>query len=162
MFVLAAQVVAQNPIPIAADRPDAVTDTPQIAAAAYTPALQQISAPTPARQEANLKSLQGTLYLALPGAQNSGQNSSQETPAAATPAQPKTAKANTPHHGLGLALVIVGTTALAAGIALYEGEQHAYCNGSSTGCSEARDTGIALMPIGAGVAVTGIALLSRH
>ena len=97
--------------------------------------------------------------MALNGSQSSSQDATQAPAATSSPAMTSAPKAKPSHHGLGVALAIVGTTAIFAGVVLYEGEQHAWCNSTSTGCTEARDTGIALMPIGGAVAVTGFYLV---
>jgi hypothetical protein len=77
-------------------------------------------------------------------------------PAPATATKTKARNTKPPHHALGVTLAVVGVTALVAGTVLFAGEKSiSVCNGSSTGCNEARDTGIALMPIGAGVAAVG-------
>jgi hypothetical protein len=119
------------------------------------------STPAPAREEAQLASPQGIPFLALEAGQNGGGSSSQDGTQNAPVASGKTAAARTkpPHHALGVTLAIVGTAALVSGAVLFAGENSiSICNGSSKGCSEARDTGIALMPIGGAVAVTGFYL----
>jgi hypothetical protein len=116
------------------------------------------STPTSAQEEAKLASPQGIPFLALEAGQNGGGSSSQDGTQNAPVASGKTPAARTkpPHHALGVTLAIVGTTALVAGAVLFAGEKSiSVCNGASSGCNEARDTGIALMPIGAAVAVTG-------
>ncbi|MGA3032141.1 MAG: hypothetical protein ABSD70_02595 [Terracidiphilus sp.] len=160
VFLLATQVVAQNPIiPDSVDQAPAATGLPQIAAAPFAPVPTEISAPASEQQEANLSSPQRIPFLALEAGQNTGQSSSQDAPAATTPTKTAATGTKPPHHGLGVALAIVGTTALVAGAVLLAGEKSiSVCNGSSSGCNEARDTGIALMPIGAAVAVTGFYL----
>jgi hypothetical protein len=96
------------------------------------------------------------LSLALDGAQSS---SSQNLPPTDAPAKPPAAKTKPPHHGLGVALAIVGTATLAVGIAAYAlGGIDICANEHSGGCQEARDAGLILMPVGAGVAVTGFYL----
>jgi hypothetical protein len=97
-------------------------------------------------------------FLAL--AQDGGQSSSsQNLPSGGAPAKPPTAKTKSPHHGLGVALAIVGTAALVSGIALFATEQSiGFCSPSSHGCSEAKDAGLILMPVGAGIAITGFYL----
>jgi hypothetical protein len=60
---------------------------------------------------------------------------------------------------LGVTLAVIGVTALVAGAVLYAGEKAvSVCNGASHGCNEARDSGLVLMPVGAGVAVLGFYL----
>ena len=163
VFVLTAQVVAQNPVmPGSAGRLDAAISPAQTGTGSSSLQPTDIPAPLPVREEANLTSPQRIPFLALETGQNNGQSSSQSAPAATTQNTATTTKTKTSHHGLGVALAVVGTTALAAGILLYVGEQHAYCNSSSTGCNEAKDAGIALMPIGAGLAVTGFYFQFHH
>ena len=119
------------------------------------------STPAPAQEEAKLESPQGIPFLALEAGQNGGGSSSQDGTQNAPVASGKTPAARTkpPHHALGVTLAIVGTEALVSGAVLFAGENSiSICNGSSKGCSEARDTGIALMPIGGAVAVTGFYL----
>ena len=96
--------------------------------------------------------------LEIKDAQSSSQDGSQASQKTSNSAMTPAPHTRPSHRTLGTALAIAGIAALVAGAALYVGEQHAYCNGSSTGCSEARDTGIALMPIGGAVAVTGFYL----
>ncbi|MFZ1941559.1 MAG: hypothetical protein WBA18_17645 [Terracidiphilus sp.] len=160
VLVLAAQVVAQNPIiPVSADQNEPATGSPQTPAATYAPAPPEISAPAPAQEEASLVEPQAVPFLALAAGQDGGQSSSQTMPAAENVSNVTKGKAtNTkpPHHALGVTLAVVGVTALVAGAVLFAGEKSiSVCNGASNGCNEARDTGTALMPIGAAVAVTG-------
>ncbi|MGO9325723.1 MAG: hypothetical protein ACLP07_14285 [Terracidiphilus sp.] len=126
---------------------------PQSAAAA-------ISAPVPTVEEADLAASLPIPFSALAateaGNQSSSESSSQSVPPPPPPTKPTLSKVKPPHHTLGVILALVGTTAFAAGIALYAGEQSIdLCNGASHGCNEARDAGLVLMPVGAGVAVTG-------
>ncbi len=116
-----------------------------------------LATPAPAQEEANFASPQGIPFVAIEAGQNGGGSSSQDgTQIAPNPAKAPAARTKPPHHALGVTLAVVGVTALVAGAVLFAGEQAiGYCNGSSKGCSEARDTGIALMPIGGAVAVTG-------
>jgi hypothetical protein len=103
--------------------------------------------------------------LALEGGQSS---SSQNLPpenssSTAPPAQPRTVKTKSPHHGLGVALAIVGSAALAVGVASYALSGIDICaNAKSGGCKEARDAGLVLMPVGGGVAFTGFYLVFHH
>lgn len=120
--------------------------------------------PVPAQEEARLASPQGIPFLAIEAGQNGGQSSSQDgTQNAPLPAKTPAAKTKSPHHALGVTLAVVGVTALVAGAVLFAGEEAiGYCNGSSKGCNEAKYTGIALMPIGGTVAVTGFYLQSHR
>jgi hypothetical protein len=99
--------------------------------------------------------------LALEGGQSSSSQSllSQDSSSGAPPAQPRAVKTKSPHHGLGVALAIVGSAALAVGVAAYAlGDMDICANEKSGGCHEARDAGLVLMPVGAGVAITGFYL----
>jgi hypothetical protein len=145
---------------------DAVSATPQTSAAPATPADVLTSvpeAPVPSLEEASLASPASNQFfsLALEGGQSSSsQNLPPENPSStAPPAQSRPVKTKSPHHGLGVALAVVGTAALVSGIALFATEQSiGVCGPSSHGCSEAKDAGLILMPVGAGVAVTGFYL----
>ena len=156
-FLVAMQVAAQNPIiPVSADQNEPVTESLETSAATSAPAPLEISAPAPAQEEASLSSPQTVPFFALAAGQDSGQSSSQTMPAATTTTMTKAKNTKPSHHALGVTLVVVGVTALVAGAVLFAGEKSdSFCNGTSSGCNEARDTGIALMPIGAAVAVTG-------
>jgi hypothetical protein len=152
---------------------DAVSATPQTSAAvatlADTNALTSVpGAPVPNLEEASLVSPAGNLSLLL--AQDEGQSSSsqnlhsgQNLPSGAAPARPNAAKTKSPHHGLGVALAIVGSTALAVGVAAYAlGGADICANEKSGGCKEAKDAGLVLMPVGGGVAITGFYLIFHH
>jgi len=155
-LLVATQLTAQNPVSQDSANPDRPASGSQpIAAAPSAPPPIGISAPAPAQEEANLPSHEGIPFLAIAAGREIPQSSSQNAPATATSTVTKTKPA---HHGLGVTLAVVGTAALVSGVALYVGEQHAYCNSSSSGCNEAKNFGLALMPIGAGVAVTGFYL----
>jgi hypothetical protein len=159
VFLLTMQLAAQNQIIRGpADQTQLATGSQQIAAAPSAPPLPEISAPLPAQKDANLSSPKGIPFLALAAGQDSSQSSSQNAPATVPPTQTTVPRKKAAHHGLGVALAVIGTAALVSGVALYVGEQHAYCNSSSSGCNEAKDFGLALMPVGAGVAVTGFYL----
>jgi hypothetical protein len=120
----------------------------------------EISAPAPANEDADLTPAPTIPFLSLEAA-DSGENSSQNGQAA--PSNTTATKTRPAHRGLGIALAVVGTLALVSGVALYGGEkQFSLCNGNSGGCNEAKDTGIALMPIGAGVAAVGFYLTFRR
>ena len=98
--------------------------------------------------------------LALEGGQSS---SSQNLPSGAPPAQSRAVKTKSPHHGLGVALAIVGSATLAVGVAAYALSGIDICaNAKSGGCKEARDAGLVLMPVGGGVAFTGFYLVFHH
>ncbi len=141
---------AEVPAQVATDSQQ-ITDAPS---AAPTPAL--VSAPEPAKEDANLSSPQKIPFLALAAGRDSSQSPSQNTPATVPPTKTTVTRTKPAHHGLGVALAVVGTAALVSGVALFVGEERfSYCNGSSSGCNEAKDIGIALIPIGAGVAATG-------
>jgi hypothetical protein len=142
---------------------DAMSATPQTSGALATPGDTDVltsvpEAPVPSLEEADLVSPASNPFLAL--AQDGGQSSSsQNLPSGGAPAKPPTAKTKSPHHGLGVALAIVGTAALVSGIALFATEQSiGFCSPSSHGCSEAKDAGLILMPVGAGIAITGFYL----
>jgi hypothetical protein len=160
VLLAAMQAVAQNPvIPNLADQTEPATGSLQTAAATSASASAEISVPVPAPEEANLAGPQTVPFLALAAGQDSGQSSSQTMPAAPTTTTTKAANTKPPHHALGVTLAVVGVTALVAGAVLVAGEKSiSVCNGGSGGCNEARDAGIALMPVGAGVAVLGFYL----
>jgi hypothetical protein len=156
---------------------DAVSATPQTSTAVETPADTDGStlvlgtsvpeAPVPSLEEASLVSTTSNQFfsLALEGGQSS---SSQNLPpenssSTAPPAQPRTVKTKSPHHGLGVALAIVGSATLAIGVAAYTlGGMDICANQKSGGCKEARDIGLVMMPVGGGVAVTGFYLVFHH
>ncbi len=160
-LLVTTQAVAQNRI--LGDSTSQVTGSQRVALAPSQPVLPEISAPAPALQKASLENPQRIPFLSLAVAQDSGQSSSQNAPVPAKLSKATPAKTKPQHHALGVTLAIVGTAALVAGVVLYAGEQSiSVCNGSSSGCNAAKDTGIALMPIGAGVAVTGLYLQFHH
>jgi hypothetical protein len=153
VFALTAQVVAQNPL--IPDSTDRAADSPQTVAA-----LAQIEAPAPApapvQELASLANREAASYFSLAAAQNGGQSSSQNAPANQTAGNVTKTTSKPPHHALGVTLAVVGVAALVSGVVLFAGENSiSLCNGASHGCNEARDTGIALIPIGAGVAAVG-------
>jgi hypothetical protein len=163
---------------IAKPAQDAVSVTPQTSAPVATPADTDVltsvpeapvpetavpGASVPSLEEASLVSPTSNQFfsLALEGGQSSSSQSllSQDSSSGAAPAQPRAVKTKSPHHGLGVALAIVGSAALVSGIALFATEQSiGVCGPSSHGCSEAKDAGLILMPVGAGVAITGFYL----
>jgi hypothetical protein len=161
---------------VAAPAQDALAVTPQTSAAVATPvatpadtdALTSVpEAPVPSSDEASLVSPTGNLFLSL--AQENGQSSSSQnlppenSSSTAPPAQPRAVKTKSPHHGLGVALAIVGSAALAAGVGAYAVSEIDICaNVTSGGCKEARDAGLVLMPVGGGVAFTGFYLVFHH
>lgn len=153
----ASQSAAQSQIArdIGGPAQDAANATPLVNSASATPAETDISAPVPRLEEASLVSPVASAFLSL--AQDGGQSSSsQSSTSIGSPAKPPAAKTRSPHHGLGVALAIVGTATLAVGIAAYAlGGIDICANEHSGGCKEARDAGLVLMPVGAGVAVTG-------
>jgi hypothetical protein len=116
--------------------------------------LRQISAPDPVREDASLVRSQAIPFLALE-AQDSSQSSSQSGVMNPTPTQTKASRTKPPHRGLGIALAVVGTTTLAVGITLDRLSNTAVCGAGETEC---RHLGIALMPVGGAVAVTGFYL----
>jgi hypothetical protein len=152
---------------------DAVAVTPQTSAAVATPADTDIltsvpEAPVPSLEEASLVSPTADMFLSL--AQENGQSSSSQTlpsgqnlPSGGAPAQPRAVKTKSPHHGLGVALAIVGSAALVVGVAAYAISGIDICaNAKSGGCKETRDAGLVLMPVGGGVAFTGFYLVFHH
>jgi hypothetical protein len=162
---------------IADSAQDAVSATPQTSAAVATPADTDIltsvpeapvpeaavqGAPVSSLEEASLVSPTSNQFfsIALEGGQSS---SSQNLPSGAPPTQPRAVKTKSPHHGLGVALAIVGSAALAVGVASYALSGIDICaNAKSGGCKEARDAGLVLMPVGGGVAITGFYLVFHH
>ncbi|MGO8932836.1 MAG: hypothetical protein ACLPLZ_05770 [Terracidiphilus sp.] len=159
-FFVANQSAAQTRIDreIAEPAQDAVASAPPASAAPATPAETDIYAPVPNVERASLASPSTQPLFSL--AQDGGQSSSSQSSPTSNPA-PKAppVKTKSSHHGLGIALAIVGTAALVSGVALFATEQSiGVCNGSSHGCSEAKDAGLVLMPVGAGVAITGFYL----
>jgi hypothetical protein len=140
---------------------------PQVSAAAATPAEIEISAPAPNVEEASLVSPAADpfLLIAQDGGQSSSSQGSSSQSSSSTSAQPKppAAKTKSEHRGLGVALAVVGSVALAAGVVAYAFGEGDFCgNVKSGGCPEARDAGLVLMPVGGGVAVTGFYLVFRH
>jgi hypothetical protein len=151
---------------------DAARATPQASAAIATLADADVlasvpDAPIPQMEMASLTSPASNQFfsLAVEGGQSS---SSQNLPpenssSTAPPAQPRVVKTKSPHHGLGVALAIVGSAALAVGVASYALSGIDVCaNDKSGGCKEARDAGLVLMPVGGGVAFTGFYLVFHH
>ena len=123
-------------------------------------AVAPIFAPVPTVEEADLVAPLPIPFSALEatqaGSPSSPESSSQSVPPPPPPAAHKT---KPPHHGLGVALAIVGSATLAVGIAAYAlGGIDICANDKSGGCKEARDAGLVLMPVGGGVAVTGFYL----
>jgi hypothetical protein len=141
---------------------DAANANPLVSSASATPAETDISAPVPRLDEAGLVSPVASPFLSL--AQNGGQSSSsQSSSSIGGPAKSPAAKTKPPHHGLGVALAIVGSATLAVGIAAYAlGGIDICANEQSGGCKEARDAGLVLMPVGAGVAATGFYFTFHH
>ena len=152
---------------------DAVTATPQTSAAVATPEDTDMlnwvpeapvpNAPVTQLEMASLVSPTSNQFFSL--ALEAGQSSSsQNLPSQdSAPAQPRTVKTKSPHHGLGVALAIVGSAALAVGVAAYAISGIDICaNDKSGGCKEARDAGLVLMPVGGGVAFTGFYLVFHH
>ena len=166
---------------------DAASATPQTSAAVAAPAdtdgsttvlgtsvpeapvpeARVLGAPAPSLEEASLVSPTADMFLSL--AQENGQSSSSqnlppENSSSTAPAsQARPVKTKSPHHGLGVALAIVGSTALAVGVAAYAISGIDICaNAKSGGCKETRDAGLVLMPVGGGVAFTGFYLVFHH
>ncbi len=159
-LLAASQSAAQTQIArdIGGPARDSANELPLLNSAPAAPAETDISAPVPRLEEASLVSPAANPFfsLALDGGQSS---SSQSATSIGSPAKPPAAKTKPPHHGLGVALAIVGTAALVSGVALFATEQSiGVCGPSSHGCSEAKDAGLVLMPVGAGVAITGFYL----
>ena len=157
VLLLAAQVDAMNLIVReSADQPEGPAGSPQIALSPSAPAPSDISAP--AQQEANLSSFPTVPFLALAAGQDASQSSSPSATMTTT-TQTTTQKKKPAHRGLGIALVVVGTTALvvgAVGYAAFTGPG-TFCNGGggSGNCKTANNAALVLMPVGAGVAVAG-------
>jgi hypothetical protein len=163
-LVAASQSAAQSQIArdIGGSAQDAANATPLVSSVSATPAETDVSAPVPRLEEAGLVSPVASPFLSL--AQDGSQSSSsQSSTSIGGLAKPTAAKTKPPHHGLGVALAIVGTATLAVGIAAYAlGGIDICANDSSGGCKEARDAGLVLMPVGAGVAATGFYFTFRH
>jgi hypothetical protein len=159
VFVLAAQVVAQGPIiRESTNQAEEVNGSQHLVSASSAISPTEIAAPAPAQEEANLTSLQTIPFLALAAGQDASQSSSQSATTTTT-TQTTTQKKKPAHRGLGIALVVVGTTALvvgAVGYAAFTGPG-TFCNGGggSGNCKTANNAALVLMPVGAGVAVTG-------
>jgi hypothetical protein len=162
---------------IADSAQDAASAMPQTSAAVVTPADTDVLtsvpeapvpwASVPAASVSNLEEaslVSPTADMSLSLAQENGQSSSsQNLPSGAPPAQPRAVKTKSPHHGLGVALAIVGSASLAVGVAAYTlGGMDICANQKSGGCKEARDAGLVLMPVGGGVAFTGFYLIFHH
>jgi hypothetical protein len=162
---------------IADSAQDAVSATPLTSAAIATPADTDVftsvpEAPVPWAsvpaasvsnlEEASLVSPTANQFFSL-ALENGQSSSSQNLPSGVPPAQPRAVKTKSPHHGLGVALAIVGSAALAVGVASYTLSGIDVCaNDKSGGCKEARDAGLVLMPVGGGVAFTGFYLVFHH
>ena len=152
---------------------DAVSATPQTSAAVATPEDTDMlnwvpeapvpNAPVTQLEMASLVSPTSNQFFSLAleaGRSSSSQNLPSQDSA---PAQPRTVKTKSPHHGLGVALAIVGSAALAVGVAAYAISGIDICaNDKSGGCKETRDAGLVLMPVGGGVAFTGFYLVFHH
>jgi hypothetical protein len=157
---------------IADSAQDAANATPQTSAAVATPADTDVltsvpEAPVPQSEVASLTSSAPNQFFSLAladGQSSSSQNLPPEnSTSTAPPAQPRAVKTKSPHHGLGVALAIVGSAALAVGVAAYAlGDIDICANEKTGGCKEARDAGLVLMPVGGGVAVTGFYLVFHH
>jgi hypothetical protein len=160
VIVLAAQVIAQNPlIPSSVKEPSSASGSQQIDAANPTPPTTEISAPAPAEEQASLSNAQRIPFLAIAAGQDTSQSSSPSA-AITTTTQTPTQKKKPAHRGLGIALVVVGTTALvvgAVGYAVFTGPG-TFCNGGgdSGNCHTANTAALVLIPVGAGVAGTGL------
>lgn len=124
-------------------------DAPPLSASA------PISAPIPAVEEAELAAPPISLS-ALESIQAASQSSSESSSQSVPPPPPAAIKTKPQHHGLGVALAVVGTAAVAVGIAAYTLGGADICSNEKTGgCKEARDAGLVLMPVGGAVAITG-------
>ncbi len=160
----ASQSVAQSQIArdIGGPAQDAANATPLVNSASVTRADTDISAPVPRLEEAGLVNPAANSLFSL--SQDGGQSSSsQSSSSAGGPSKRPAAKTKPPHHGLGVALAIVGTATLAVGIAAYAlGGIDICSNEQSGGCREARDAGLVMMPVGAGVAATGFYFTFRR
>lgn len=126
---------------------------------------EQFSAPSPQIEEADLArpSALFSFYAAQQSGQSSSQSgtqsSSQDASAATTSSKAAAARSKPPHHGLGIALAAVGTTALVLGAVSYSlGHIDICSNQHGGGCQEARVAGLVLMPAGGAVAITGFYL----
>jgi len=163
--LITAQAISQTRLTRDVDAlPQSATAAEQAMAAPSFQAETALSTPVPAVEEADLAAPLpipfSTLVATQSGNQSTPESSSQSAPA---PTTPTTTKTKPQHRGLGVALAAVGSVALAAGITAYAIGRDDFCaNAKSGGCPEARDAGLALMPVGAGVAVTGFYLVLRH
>jgi hypothetical protein len=162
------QAVAQNRIILRiVEQEGAAAGSGQAASAALTPSPIEISAPTPAPDEAKPDSSPTISFLALEAAENSGWSSSQDAakaPAsAANPAITPPAKSNPPHHKLGVTLAVLGTATLVVGVAGFTLTRAlgGFCSPARP-CGAFHDATIGMMPAGAGVAITGFYLASRR
>jgi hypothetical protein len=149
-----------------ADQTPPVASFEQVTSTTSGEPLTEISAPSAQAEEASLAKPSALLFLSAE-AQNGGQSSSQsgtqsssqDASAAAASTKAAAAKIKPPHHGLGIALAALGTTALVLGAVSYSlGHIDICSNEHSGGCGEARDAGLVLMPAGAAVAITGFYL----
>jgi hypothetical protein len=149
-------------IPADTDLLTSVPEAPVPGASAPVASVPGIS--VPGLEDASLVRPAENIFLSL--AQDNGQSSSSQnlppenSSSAAPPAQPRAVKAKSPHHGLGVALAIVGSASLAVGIAAYALSGIDICaNEKSGGCKEVRDAGLVLFPVGGGVTFTGFYLI---
>lgn len=139
------QILAQGPL-------TSHTGEVQPAATAPPPATG-LSAPVPNLEEVSLAKPSSDSLFALPAIQEPSQSSSSAM--SNTLSTPTTAKTKPPHHGLGVALSDIGIGALVTGVILYAGESHFCGNSTIKDCTSAKDAGLALMPAGGALMVTG-------
>jgi hypothetical protein len=137
--------------------PESSTDRAQVNAVPSSQAPAAFSAPVPTTEEAGLAVPKPISFSALAatqaGSSGSTESSSQSMPPTSPPAAVKTKRQ---HRGMGVALAIVGSVTLAAGVTAFAiGESNFCANEKSGGCPEAKDAGLVLMPVGGAVAVTG-------
>jgi hypothetical protein len=137
------------------DTTGASTAQPEIQAPAPNLVQPNLPSATPNFDEAMLAKETSDAFFSLEAQDSSSQSGM--TSSTTAPA-PTAAKTKPPHHGLGVALAIVGTTTLLIGATGFALSDH-FCKNFNAGiCQTFHTGGIAMMPVGGAVAATGFYL----